>query len=79
MRALANKFGARLTFGQGESTGSIELTHQPLLEPARYAIVTPVDAWRAMANLNRAYWKLLLRMYGWGGQPDQGRLHSAVR
>jgi GNAT superfamily N-acetyltransferase len=66
MRALANKFGAHLTFRQGESTGSIDLKRQPQLEPARFAIVTPVDAWRAMANFNRAYWKLLFRIYGWG-------------
>jgi hypothetical protein len=64
MRALANKFGAHLTFLHGESTGSIDLKRQ--LEPARLAIVTPVDAWRAMANFNRAYWKLLFQMYGWG-------------
>ena len=25
-----------------------------------------IDAARAIANFNRAYWKLLLRMYGWG-------------
>jgi GNAT superfamily N-acetyltransferase len=66
MRALANKFGAHLTFRHGESTGSIDLKRQPQLEPARLAIVTPVDAWRAMANFNRAYWKLLFQMYGWG-------------
>ena len=66
MRALANKFGAHLTFRYGESTGSIDLKRQPQLEPARLAIVTPAEAWRAMANFNRAYWKLLFRMYGWG-------------
>ena len=66
MRALANKFGANLTFRHGESTGSIDLKRQPQLEPARFAIVTPADAWRTMANFNRAYWKLLFRMYGWG-------------
>jgi len=66
MRALANKFGAHLTFQHGESTGSIDLKPQPQLEPAKFAIVTPADALRAMVNLNRAYWKLLLRMYGWG-------------
>ena len=26
----------------------------------------PVDAARTVANFNRAYWKMLLRMYGWG-------------
>jgi hypothetical protein len=66
MRALANKFGAHLTFRYGESTGSIDLKRQPQLETARFAIVTPADAWRAMANFNRAYWKLLFRIYGWG-------------
>jgi hypothetical protein len=32
MRALAQKFGARLTFRQGETTGTIDLT--PLALPA---------------------------------------------
>lgn len=66
MRALANKFGAHLAFRQGESTGSIDLTEQPQLEPARLAIATSLDATRAMVNFNRAYWKFLLGMYGWG-------------
>jgi hypothetical protein len=30
------------------------------------ALVTPLDAARAMVGFNRAYWKMLLRMYGWG-------------
>ena len=66
MRALANKFGAHLTFRHGESTGSIDLKQQPQPEFARLGIATPVDAARVMMNFNRAYWKLLLRMYGWG-------------
>jgi GNAT superfamily N-acetyltransferase len=66
MRALANKFGAHLTFRHGESTGSIDLTQQPQPELARLAIATPFDAARAMINFNRAYWKWLSRMYGWG-------------
>ena len=66
MRALAGKFGAHLTFRHGESTGSIDLTQQPQPEPARLAVVTPFDAARAMVNFNRAYWKWLSRMYGWG-------------
>jgi RimJ/RimL family protein N-acetyltransferase len=66
MRALANKFGAHLTFRHGESTGSIDLKQhwQPGL--ARPAIAAPAIAARAMVELNRAYWKLFLRMYGWG-------------
>src|SRR3954453_1772470 len=62
MRALANKFGAHLTFRHGESTGSIDLSPQPQAEPAKRAIATPADAARAMMNFNRAYWKWLLRM-----------------
>jgi GNAT superfamily N-acetyltransferase len=65
MRALANKFGAHLTFRHGESTGTIDLKQQPQPELARPAIATPFDAARAMVKFNRAYWKWLLRMYGW--------------
>jgi GNAT superfamily N-acetyltransferase len=66
MRALANKFGAHLTFRHGESTGSIDLEQQPRPEPAKLAIAAPAVAARAIVDFNRAYWKLLLRMYGWG-------------
>jgi hypothetical protein len=66
MRALANKFGAHLTFRHGESTGSIDLKQQNQPELANLAIATPADAARVMMNLNRAYWKLLLRICGWG-------------
>jgi len=75
MRALANKFGAHLTFRQGESTGSIDLTQKPLSPFAGLAIATPIDAARAMINFNRAYWRLYLRMYGLGrtAQPHTER------
>src|SRR6478736_958189 len=66
MRALASKFGAHLTFRQGESTGSIDLKQQPLSPFAGLAIPTPVDAARAMITLNRAYWRLYFKMYGMG-------------
>ena len=66
MRALASKFGAHLTFRQGESTGNIDLKQQPQREVAREAIATPADAARAMIGFNRAYWKLVLGIYGWG-------------
>jgi GNAT superfamily N-acetyltransferase len=66
MRALANKFGAHLTFRHGESTGTIDLKPQPQLELAKLAIATPADAARAMMQVNRAYWKLLLGMVGLG-------------
>jgi GNAT superfamily N-acetyltransferase len=66
MRALANKFGAHLTFRYGESTGTIDVKKQPRPELARPAAsITPVDAARAVIQFNRAYWKFLLRMYGW--------------
>jgi GNAT superfamily N-acetyltransferase len=81
MRALANKFGAHLTFRHGESTGTINLKEQPQLEPARTRwqpgirpsspprvttpMVTPLDAARAMMSFYRAYWRLLFRIYGW--------------
>jgi GNAT superfamily N-acetyltransferase len=66
MRALANKFGARLAFRHGESTGTIDLRPQSQLELAKLAITTSAESLRAMTGLNRAYWKLVLRMYGWG-------------
>ena len=67
MRALANKFGAHLTFRHGESTGSIDLKPQPQRELARLAIATPVDAARAMVQCQpRLLEGCCLRMYGWG-------------
>ena len=66
MRALANKFGAQLTFRHGESTGTIDLKPQPQFELAKLAIATPTDATRAMVRVNQAYWKALVRMVGWG-------------
>jgi GNAT superfamily N-acetyltransferase len=66
MRALANKFGAHLTFRYGESTGNIDLKQQPQPAQARPAFATPFDVLHAMGNFNRAYWKWLLRIYGWG-------------
>jgi GNAT superfamily N-acetyltransferase len=66
MRALAQKFGARLTFRHGESTGSIDLSQQPQAEPAKLRMPTPLDATRAMIHFNRAYWKFVFGVYGWG-------------
>jgi GNAT superfamily N-acetyltransferase len=66
MRALANKFGAQLTFRHGESTGTIDLKPQPQFELAKLALATPTDATRAMVQVNQAYWKALLGMYRWG-------------
>jgi GNAT superfamily N-acetyltransferase len=70
MRALAHKFGAHLTFRRGESTGSIDLTQGGIQgktsAASAPAVTTPADAARAMMNFNRAYWRLLLRMAGFG-------------
>jgi RimJ/RimL family protein N-acetyltransferase len=66
MRALARKFGARLMFRHGESTGSIDLKPQIQPSAAKPALATPVGAARAIMQFNRAYWMFLLRMYGLG-------------
>ena len=65
MKALANKFGAHLTFSHGESTGIIDLTQQNQPAFATSAGVSPLEAARAIANFNRAYWGMLFRLYGW--------------
>src|SRR5437016_4076021 len=66
MRALASKFGAHLTFRHGESTGIIDLTQQNQPELATASALGTINAARAIANFNRAYWGMLFRMYGWG-------------
>src|SRR5438309_9812809 len=66
MKALANKFGAHITFSHGESTGIIDLTQQNQPELATAVALGPIDAARAIANFNRAYWGMLFRIYGWG-------------
>jgi len=63
MRALASKFGAHLVFRYGESTGTIDLTQQDDTVLAPPAVTTAVNA---VVNFNRAYWKMLLNMTGWG-------------
>jgi len=65
MRALANKFGAHLTFRYGESTGSIDLARQNQPEAAS-SMATTLEAARTITNFNRAYWGMLMRMYGLG-------------
>ena len=74
MRALARKFGAHLTFRQGESTGTIDLKQQPQFGFAKFAVTTPAEGMRTMLQLQRAYWKLLLGIYGWGRTAEQRRL-----
>ena|ERR1700761_2097130 len=65
MRALAQKFGAHLTFRHGESTGTIDLGEQKQPEPVADPFASTVEAARAIADFNRAYWRMLMRMYGW--------------
>src|SRR3954465_6328772 len=50
MRALARKFGARLTFRNGESTGFIDLSEQNQAESAMPARGALVEAARAAMN-----------------------------
>jgi GNAT superfamily N-acetyltransferase len=66
MRALANKFGAHLKFRHGESTGTIDVTQPSEGELATSWAETTANAVRAVAGLNRAYWRTLLRIYGLG-------------
>jgi GNAT superfamily N-acetyltransferase len=66
MRALAQKFGAHLTFRQGESTGSIDLKPQTRPDVAKPSAATPLDAARAIVKFNRAWWSILLGMWGGG-------------
>ncbi len=66
MRALAQKFGAHLTFRQGESTGTIDLTQQKQAELAKPSEMPVIEAAREIVRFNRAWWKMLLGMSGWG-------------
>jgi GNAT superfamily N-acetyltransferase len=65
MRALAHKFGARLSFRHGESSGSIDLTQHNAASSVA-ASATPADVARAMMNFHRTFWSLLFRIYGFG-------------
>ena len=68
MRALADKFGAHLTFGQGESTGTIDVINQDQLEsaPVSLGFASMFAAARAIEAFSCAYWWMLFKMYGWG-------------
>ena len=67
MRALASKFGAQLVFRHGE----FHRHHRPDETGSDGARVhlggqhSTLNAARTVANMNRAYWRMLLRMYGW--------------
>jgi GNAT superfamily N-acetyltransferase len=62
MRALANKFGAHLTFRSGESTGTIELYEKP----SEADTELPANAASALLDFNQACWNLFLKMSGIG-------------
>jgi GNAT superfamily N-acetyltransferase len=66
MRALANKFGARLSFRHGESTGNIDLRDPMGAGVVPQPKASALDVARAVADYNRAYWGLWFKMYGWG-------------
>jgi RimJ/RimL family protein N-acetyltransferase len=74
MRALAAKFGAHLTFRQGESTGTIDVKQQPQFGFAKFAVTTLAEGMRTMLQFQRAYWKLVLGMSGWGRMAEQPRV-----
>lgn len=63
MRALANKFGARLSFRHGESTGIIDIKQEPDDSAVLQARTSAFDVARAVTEYNRAYWGLWFRMY----------------
>lgn len=71
MRALAYKFGAHLTFRQGETTGIIDLkpTGLPAMadRSARRGVsVQPTETAHTLIDMNRAWWRMILKMYGLG-------------
>ncbi len=64
MRALAHKFGAHLSFRQGESTGTIDVSKRPEAELAKLAIAAPFAATRTAMQFGQTYWRLLSSMIG---------------
>jgi L-amino acid N-acyltransferase YncA len=71
MRALAAKFGAKLVFRHGESTGTIDLTKYGEAELARSWTESTLSGMRTVVAFNRAYWRMLLRMAG-AAPPERG-------
>ncbi len=77
MRALARKFGARLTFRQGESSGTIDLAPHEELPPAEPAPAAaqsagvpdwsaPFDLAATAVRMQRRYWSSVMKLYGLG-------------
>lgn len=67
MRALANKFGAHLTFRHGESTGSIDLRPSPRPGAVPAITASPLAVTSAMVEYHRACWRAVFKLYGFGG------------
>jgi len=66
MRALACKFGAHLEFRYGESTGIIDLDHQPRPPLTRLAATAVIDVVRAALQIQRMGWATVFKIYGLG-------------
>ena len=75
MRGLARKFGARLTFRYGESSGLLDLSQAPVVdaaEPASQAPdaaavwTAPLDLAETSIRLNRDYWRSVMNLCGFG-------------
>jgi GNAT superfamily N-acetyltransferase len=66
MRALARKFGARLSFRHGESTGTIDLRPAPAAVATTQPRPAALDVARAVLDYNRAWWGLWFTMVGIG-------------
>ncbi|KZD21586.1 GNAT family N-acetyltransferase [Tardiphaga robiniae] len=66
MRALANKFGAHLSFRHGESTGVLDLRDPMGVGLVAQPKTSALDVARAVADYNRAYWGMWFKLAGWG-------------
>lgn len=71
MRALAHKFGALLSFRQGDSTGSIDLRQQKPGEKVKsVAAASPfanaIEVARVTTRFYRAWWAMFLKVAGVG-------------
>lgn len=64
MRALARKFGTKLSFNHGELSGSIDLADVRLSKMEVPALKISRELAQAMMGFNQAFWNPLLRMYG---------------
>ena len=65
MRALAGKFGAKLSFRHGESTGVIDLTGEPT-KVATQPKAGASDVAKAVGEYNRAAWRAWFNAAGFG-------------